>query len=196
MLTGLGRPTTTADALARYCGHRWADCHRMIEEDLERRFDPVWLERQVDEAMAARIGDIVAIEGISDFLESQPHRALAIASSSDKAWLDSFLARLGLASHFGPHVYSAAGLARGKPHPDVYLMVAERLGLPPSSCLVIEDHPVGAAAGIAAGMTVIGLLAASHIRPGHEDALRAAGVRHIVGDYGEVSGLIKRLERP
>ena len=46
---------------------------------------------------------------------------------------------------------------RGKPAPDVYLAVAERLGVEPSRCLVFEDLPAGIKAGNAAGMTVIAI---------------------------------------
>ena len=46
---------------------------------------------------------------------------------------------------------------KGKPAPDVYLAVAERLGVEPSRCLVFEDIPAGIKAGNAAGMTVIAI---------------------------------------
>jgi HAD superfamily hydrolase (TIGR01509 family) len=46
-------------------------------------------------------------------------------------------------------------VARGKPHPDPYLAGAARIGVAASDCLVVEDSPVGAAAGVAAGMRVI-----------------------------------------
>ncbi len=195
VLTGLGCPTSADEAVARYCGRRWADCHKLIEPALGRAYDPQWLEDLVDAAMAERVHEVLAIEGIEAFLAAQTHRQLAIASSSDREWLDAFLARLGLAEFFADHVYSAAGLARGKPHPDVYLMAAGQLGLPPSSCIVIEDHPVGAAAGAAAGMTVIGLLAASHIRDGHEAELRRAGAHHVARDYRHVSEIMADLEQ-
>ena len=45
-------------------------------------------------------------------------------------------------------------VARGKPAPDPYLLAAERLGVDPAACLVLEDAPSGVAAGRAAGMTV------------------------------------------
>src|SRR3546814_15221480 len=83
-----------------------------------------------------------AIDGLEAFLDGQAHRRLAVASSSERAWLDTMLGRLGLAGFFGEHVYSAARIPRGKPHPDVYLHVDEQLRLPSSACLVIEDHPV------------------------------------------------------
>ncbi len=45
-------------------------------------------------------------------------------------------------------------VAQGKPAPDSYLLAAERLGLDPADCLVLEDAPAGVAAGRAAGCTV------------------------------------------
>ena len=195
VLTGLGHAVTAEQAVERYSGLRWADCHRAIEADSGLAIDLPALREAVGRVVAARVAEVPAIDGVAPFLESQAHRRLAIASSSDQAWLDGSLERLGLASHFGGNVFSAAGLARGKPHPDVYLMVAERLGIAPSRCLVIEDHPVGVAAGRAAGMTVIGLLAASHIRPGDDARALAAGAGRVACDYAEVAAIIGELER-
>ncbi len=48
-----------------------------------------------------------------------------------------------------------APLQNGKPAPDCFTAVAQRLGLPPSACLVIEDAPAGVAAATAAGMRVV-----------------------------------------
>ena len=42
-----------------------------------------------------------------------------------------------------------------KPDPEIYLLAAERLGVPPEECMVIEDSPPGVQAGLAAGMNVV-----------------------------------------
>jgi HAD superfamily hydrolase (TIGR01509 family) len=196
VLTELGCPIGGEEAVARYSGLRWRDCHARIERDFGRSFDSNALGARVDAAIEARAAEMPAIDGLDAFLKGQTHRRLAIASSSETSWLHAMLRRLALDLFFGEHVYSAARIPKGKPHPDVYLHVAEQLRVPPSACLVIEDHPVGAAAGVAAGMTVIGLLAASHIREGHEEKLRAAGVRHCARDYAEVAEILARLEAP
>lgn len=195
MLTDLGHPTSAEEAVDLYSGHRWTDCHRMIEEAADRTFDADALGRAVDEAVAGRVGDILAIEGIEAFLEAQAHRPLGIASSSEKGWLDEMVARLGLDRFFKGKVFSGATIARGKPHPDIYLHAATKLGVAPARCLVIEDHQVGVAAGAAAGMTVIALLAARHIRDGHEEKVRAAGAHHVARSYSEVAQILERLER-
>src|SRR3546814_2526327 len=194
VLTGLGCLISGEEAVARYAGLRWRDCHRRIELDFGRSFDSEELGTLVDAAIEAHAGEMPAIDGLEAFLDGQAHRRLAVASSSERAWLDTMLGRLGLAGFFGEHVYSAARIPRGKPPPDVYLHVDEQLRLPSSACLVIEDHPVGAAAGAAAGMTVIGLMAASHISGGHEERLQAAGAHRCARSYAEVTEILARLE--
>ncbi len=52
---------------------------------------------------------------------------------------------------------------RGKPDPEVFLLAAQRIGVPPSRCAVIEDAPAGIAAANAAGMLSIGLLSTGHV---------------------------------
>ena len=52
---------------------------------------------------------------------------------------------------------TANDIRRGKPDPEPYLLGAERLGLHPSECVVVEDAPAGIAAGLAAGSAVIAI---------------------------------------
>jgi HAD superfamily hydrolase (TIGR01509 family) len=97
--------------------------------------------------------------------------AVAVASSSPRARLDRTLARAGLADAFA---VSVAGdeIEHGKPAPDMFLAAAERLGVPPGRCVAIEDSGPGVAAGLAAGMTTVGVA-----RDGADpDSLRAAHV--------------------
>jgi HAD superfamily hydrolase (TIGR01509 family) len=194
VLTRLGHEVSAEEAIERYSGHRWLDCHRMIVEESGLQLSCAELKALAGEEVSARVAEILAIEGIGGFLETQRHRKVAIASSSETQWLESSLERLGLARYFGGRLFSAAGFERGKPHPDIYLHAARELEVPPSDCLVVEDHPVGVAAGAAAGMTVVALLAAGHIRPGHEARVRAAGAHHVARDYGEVAEILGRLE--
>jgi HAD superfamily hydrolase (TIGR01509 family) len=195
VLTEQGYAVTPEESLARYCGLRWADCYRKIEAESGLGLGLDTLGDMVDAAVAARAAEMPAVEGVDTFLVGQSHRLLAIASSSETSWLAQTLDRLGLRAFFGDRLFSAAGFPHGKPHPDIYLHAAERLGVDPANCLVIEDHPVGVAAGAAAGMTVIALLAASHIRDGHAERVRAAGAHHVVRDYCEVAEIVESLER-
>jgi beta-phosphoglucomutase-like phosphatase (HAD superfamily) len=63
---------------------------------------------------------------------------------------------LELGSRFSATV-TGADVTRGKPDPQVFLLAAERLGVPPAACAVIEDAVHGITAANRAGMTSIGL---------------------------------------
>ena len=52
-------------------------------------------------------------------------------------------------------IYAGDVVKKKKPSPDVYLLAAEKMGLEPAKCVVIEDSSIGLAAGKAAGMNVI-----------------------------------------
>ena len=82
------------------------------------------------------------------------HLRLALASSSQRSWVDATLHGLGLAGVF-PVIVSGEEAVLGKPAPDIFLIAARRLGLRPDECLAIEDSPAGVAAAGAAGMSVV-----------------------------------------
>ena len=79
----------------------------------------------------------------------------ALVTMSWKRFSDEVLACLPAGSF---HV-SVTGdeVERGKPHPDPYLMAAERLGVSPQQCVAIEDSPPGARSALAAGCRVLGV---------------------------------------
>ena len=76
---------------------------------------------------------------------------LAVASSSIRPWVEACLERIGLAGQFG-QVVTGSEVSSGKPDPEIYLLTADRLGLPPQHCLAIEDAPAGIESAHAAGM--------------------------------------------
>jgi len=82
---------------------------------------------------------------------------------------------------------------RGKPHPDIFLLAAARMGFPPRDCIVIEDSLSGVRAGLAAGMTVVGLCAGSHLNPGHAQRLKEVGANYVAANWAEVKTLMLHL---
>lgn len=81
---------------------------------------------------------------------------LAVATASGPKNLAMMRERLRLDERFDA-IAGGGEVARGKPFPDVFLLAAERLGVPPDRCVVFEDAELGVRAAQAAGMPVIGL---------------------------------------
>jgi HAD superfamily hydrolase (TIGR01509 family) len=79
---------------------------------------------------------------------------IAVASSSVRERLDRTLARAGLAFET---TIAGDEVEHGKPAPDMFLLAAEKLGVTPERCVVVEDSPPGVAAGRAAGMPTLGV---------------------------------------
>ncbi len=81
---------------------------------------------------------------------------LGIATSNHIGLVNAALASNGAEGMFDC-IRTSCDVAHGKPAPDVYLAVADALGVAPEDCLVFEDVPMGALAGLNAGMTVCGV---------------------------------------
>jgi HAD superfamily hydrolase (TIGR01509 family) len=79
---------------------------------------------------------------------------VALASSGHPSVIAAALEALGIAGLFRA-IVSSDEVPVGKPAPEVYLLAASRLGVPPGECLVVEDSLNGVLAGRAAGMTVV-----------------------------------------
>lgn len=120
---------------------------------------PVTVDRwayEINALYAAQVAAVPPRDGAFALVEAFAARGLqqACVSNSSRMVVDANLAAIGL-PHFSFSV-SRDDVANGKPHPEPYLKAAERLGLPPSACLAIEDSPTGARSAKAAGMITVG----------------------------------------
>lgn len=66
------------------------------------------------------------------------------------------LGRTGIHQYFEGRIFSASEVAHGKPAPDLFLYAAQRMGVDPSACIVVEDSKYGVQAARAAGMRSLG----------------------------------------
>ena len=125
--------------------------------------------------------NVAFMEGFEEFYKKLDGRKKAIATSMDNQFLKLTLNHLPLESLFGDHIYTIAESGgRGKPHPDIFLYAADKLGEEPSNSIVIEDAPKGVTAARNAGMKVIGL--AKSVSP---DMLSQADF--IVNSFSEIT---------
>jgi HAD superfamily hydrolase (TIGR01509 family) len=113
---------------------------------------------------------------------------LAVATSSVSASACPFLERTGIRSLFGV-VVTGDEVQRGKPHPEIYLRTAKKLGIAPEACLVIEDALAGIAAAKAADMRVAAIPDTRFVDP-REYAKEA---NYVLGTLSEIPALIRRV---
>jgi HAD superfamily hydrolase (TIGR01509 family) len=113
---------------------------------------------------------------------------LAVATSSVSASARPFLDRTGIRSLLGV-VVTGDEVQRGKPHPDIYLRTAKKLGISPEACLVIEDALSGVAAAKAANMRVAAIPDTRFVDP-REYEMKAD---YVLGSLSEIPALIRRI---
>lgn len=104
---------------------------------------------------------------------------VCVASSGAREKMKLTLGVTGLASLFGPDIFSAEEVGVGKPAPDLFLYAARRMGFPPDQCLVIEDSLPGIEAALAARMPVILLDTDGRFPESVKDVVKVANLSQV-----------------
>jgi HAD superfamily hydrolase (TIGR01509 family) len=161
--------TIFADHGLPYPPHAWAvtlgsvdtvDWRSELAAALGRRFDEqshaALDEERRRRARAASAAAMTPLPGVVDLLDAAAAAgvALAVASSSPRAWVVGHLDSLGLTDRFA-HVITRDDVAAAKPAPDLYLAACAALGVPTAAAVALEDSANGVTAARAAGMPVV-----------------------------------------
>jgi len=130
---------------------RWAEKHEgdQIQQWGDRK------EELYRELLAS--GGLHPLPGVVALLESLVDAGIpfGLGSSTSVKNIAVCFATTGLDKFFGSQYTGAEDVSRGKPHPDVFLEAARKLGVAPETCVVIEDAHVGVEAAVAGGMKVV-----------------------------------------
>jgi HAD superfamily hydrolase (TIGR01509 family) len=188
MLNELGLPISVKDTMHAFVGRSMSSCLQIIEGRLGRPVPDDFVQTYNARSFAAFDEELHPIPGVTVALE-QIRFPVCVASSASHAKMRTTLGVTGLLPRFEGRMFSATEVGRGKPDPALFLHAAARMGATPAACAVVEDTPVGVAAGLAAGMTVFGFAHAAD-----PAALAGLGAR-VFHDMSELAGLLES-QRP
>jgi HAD superfamily hydrolase (TIGR01509 family) len=163
------------EAQRRVMGMNTQEWSRYLSEDIGVGLPPEEVASVVIDRMAASYTSELplipgAVEAVRRMAERWP---LGLASSSPTALIETVLESAGLQPHFRVTM-STEEVERGKPSPDVYLAVADQLGVSPHRCVAVEDSSNGLRSASAAGMRTIAIPQPEY--PPADDALALAAV--------------------
>lgn len=114
--------------------------------------------------------ELQMVPGVIEFLERHRNLPIGLATNGEPANVDLVLYGTNIQKYFRA-VVSGHEVRLPKPHPDIYLKVAELLGISPGNCVVFEDSLTGIEAARGAGMRVAGLTTTLAALPGADLAV-------------------------
>lgn len=159
VLAAKGHPVTHGQALALIYGRAWGD----IREDLLRDYPDSFagvedLEGLMGEVFERLQGacDIRIASSIALLRRLAATHPVGIVSGSSRRVVEEML-ELAAVADLVSCIVSTEDTPRGKPDPAPYLLAAERLGVPPETCVAFEDSRAGVLSAKAAGMVAVGL---------------------------------------
>ena len=158
-----------------------------LKESVEELME-IWVQMAIDKYQY----EVPVKPGLMHFMDEMKARGIrmGIATSNARILLDAVADAHGLYAYMDG-VLTANEVKRGKPAPDVFLAVAEKIGIAPEECLVFEDIPQGIRAGLAAGMKVCAI---SDEYSKTQDAEKRALAHYYIDSYDQVlDGSYERL---
>ena len=178
MLEENGWRLSLADCMAQFVGYTVRSRAELIERHTGKPLTDAFMDEFYRRRNLRLETEITLIDGALEAVQywhAQCEGRIAVASGADRYKVEMMLQRVGLAQFFEGRIFSGHETPRSKPFPDVYLAAAAHLQVEPTRCLVVEDTPIGVAAGVAAGAAVWGYAPAG-AKP---DVLREAGAVHV-----------------
>jgi len=191
-ITRVGHRISVEEAVEQFAGVPASDMYRLIEGQLGTPL-PADLSARIDARVRELyLSDLAAIAGARETIRKLKVPC-CVASSSEPNRLGLALAKTELLELFYPHFFSTVLVGNGKPAPDIFLYAAEKMGVSPADCVVVEDSVVGVTAAIAAGMIALGFVGGSHCGPSHAARLKEAGAKRIFNRFEDLCILLEEL---
>jgi len=122
------------------------------------KLDPQVIQEQTLSRTRELIELQTMLPGVLDFIIASEQLGLpmAVASSSNREWVEGYLSKLGILKYFKV-ICTSDDVANVKPDPELFLLAAKKLGIAPTEAIIFEDSPSGIRAAKAAGIPCIAI---------------------------------------
>ena len=186
-LTLAGIPISAEGALSKFLGGKLTQIKEDAEKQLGFSLPANWVDEIYKKQFSEFRKNLKSISGIEDVLDvlERINTPICVGSNGPLNKMEVSLGVTKLKDRFLGRIFSADQVANPKPAPDLYLYCADQMGVRPQHCLVIEDSPRGASAGVAAGMSVFG-----YTGGGDNSALKKVGCTKTFDTMQEIAAFL------
>ncbi len=127
-----------------------------------------WFNDFVDRMMPEEI-----FPGVKQLIRELKAKGVKVGLASSSKNAKTVIQLLGIQNEFDA-IVDGTMIVNSKPHPEIFLLTAEKLGIVPEECLVFEDAEAGVEAALAAGMKCVGVGSPLQLNRAHEVVAKTA----------------------
>jgi HAD superfamily hydrolase (TIGR01509 family) len=181
----LGRRITLSDT-KQFKGSTELDCARILREMTNSAEDLSRIMQLRIDVFRTFFKEVTLVEGVLLFLRRCKAKKwpMALTTSAQREIQELAFKQFSLAGYFD-FVVTGNDIIHGKPHPEPYVRTAEKVGYPPSRCLVVEDSTNGVRSAKAAGCQTVGITTSFS-----SDTLLTAGADIVVRGFPELGKIL------
>lgn len=154
VLADVGLDFTIEEVVGHFMGKSDKHFVETVESMIGKPVPENWLDEIASRYHEAFENELTTVPGIEEAL-AEVDLPYCVASSGTHEKMRFTLGKTGLLEKFENKLFSSTEVERGKPHPDLFLYAASKMGWSPDRCAVVEDSHAGVQAGLAAGMKVV-----------------------------------------
>lgn len=192
LLAEHGAVISEAEMHRRFVGKTFQAMIDEVEAETDVRFPPD-LEARKDALMLDLYRrQLKPIAGVPEMLD-RVALPKSIGTNGPRARALEALKIVGIDHHFGTRMTTFEDVRNGKPAPDVYLLAAERAGVAPADCVVVEDSVTGVIAAVAAGCITVGFTGSNAHPDEHALKLTELGARRVFRDMAHLPDILQSL---
>lgn len=147
------------ELIKRFAGYKFVDIVKILGQEHEKKLDINRIVRlKKRKVFEVTKKELKPIKGAIPLIKkSYKNHELAVASASHKKYVHYTLKKLGVKKYFKA-IITGDDVKHAKPNPEIFLLAAKKMNIPPKYCLVIEDGKAGMIAAKRAKMKCVGLV--------------------------------------
>ena len=190
LFTDYGFAISGSDCRKRFQGKLMEDVCRQVAELAGKSYDPSFPKMIRDTVAETLANGVEPIPGVIDLVHKIVESGIpyCVASSGSVSKMHLTLGHVGLLPFMKGRLFSAQDVARGKPHPDVFIAAAGAMNLSCTNAVILEDSVSGVQAGVASGARVLGY-AGDPFTDGSALADAGAEIFHHMDEVPDLIGL-------